>query len=131
MTRPSVSDPPTIPQNTARVISLGPHWVAIVLPDGSVLMQHLSTVPLCGTDRVLNLVKMQIEQSLELADLGEIDPERFGVRTLLLSYDGSVLCDPDGISAKGELSTSAFTLLTPTLHACSLYFARNTGRGDW
>ena len=130
MTRSS-SPPPDASQNKARVMSLGPHWVAVVLPDGSVLMQHLSTVPVCGTDRVFDLVRMQIDQSLELADLTEIDPERFAVRTLLLSYDGSVLCDPDGISPKGELSEAAFTMLSPTIHASAKYFARNTGKGDW
>lgn len=122
-------EPPRPP--VSQVMALGKHWVAIILADGSVLLQHHSQVPVCGTDKIYNLMEVTQEEAEHLAELKEKDPERIAVRTVLMSYDGSVLCDPDGISPNGNLTPSAFTLIPPTIYSCSKYFSRNTGRDDW
>lgn len=112
-------------------VRLGPHWVAIIQPDGTVLLQNLSNVVLGGSGEVLDLnnpnnVRPEVHELLQ-----EYDPNRLAVRTLCLLGDGSVVADPDGISPKGELTAEQYQVIAPTIPSSHRFFARKSGGSNW
>lgn len=116
---------------TGRLYRLGPHWVAIVQADGSIVLQNLSNVVVGGSSETLNLMDSSSLRSEVLGLLEEYDPERFAVRTLCLMPDGSVQADPDSISPRGEITEEKYTVISPTIPSAFRYFARKSGKGDW
>ena len=113
------------------VIHLGPHWVAIVEPDGTVLLQNLGQVVLGGSSEVLNFADPSTMRPEVHHLLEEYDPNRLAVRTLKLMSDGSVVSDPDAISPKGELTAEQYQVISPTIPSAYKFFARKSGMGNW
>jgi len=130
-------NPPSIPpeqnnqenQSKTVAIPLGKHWMAIVHEDGSIILQYLSSVPICGSEVVLNLMEKIDPKTLDA--LGEIEDERFAVRTLFLLQDGSVASDQDAISPKGLPTEETFFVFPPMIQSVPNYFKRRTGKGFW
>jgi len=102
------------------VYSLGPHWNALVFSDGTVVLQHKSSVVYARTGETVDL------SSVEAGDVSVEDPSLFVVRTLALHADGSVHCDPHALSPGGVLTDEAYQVMDPTVVASrrigSMYF---------
>lgn len=94
------------------IIPLGA-WSAVVLADGSIILQHKSQVLSLDDGRVLDL-SAELDDA-QLRQLEQVGPENLGVRTMHLSADGSLHIDPGGISPGGVLTNQAFQLLEPTI----------------
>jgi len=114
------------------VIPLGKYWVAIVMEDGSVLLQHLSSVFIGGTDLVVDLINPKSERDEDyVSQIEEDDPERIAIRTLFLKSDGAVFSDPDSISTVGILSDDVFEMITPSNVSAKKYFSKRNKKTNW
>lgn len=117
--------------SVGNVIRLGRYWVAVVMPDGSLLLQHLSHVCLGGSGELIDLLRSSAYFDSAHHYMKDMDAERIGVRTLLLSPDGSVVTDPDAISPSGLLSDEAYVAIPPTQQSSVRYFSRKSNKTDW
>ena len=87
-------------------ISLGKHWIAIVFPDGSLLLQNRS----CVVDINGSLIDLNDPKGIEALEQLP-DPTQIVTRAISLHPDGTVKVDPHGISKQGVLGASQFVLL--------------------
>lgn len=119
-------DPPV-----GNVIRLGKNWAAVLMPDGSILIQHLSHVCVGGSGQVIDLLNTPEHFESARYHLQEMDADRVGVRTMLLQNDGSVVTDPDAMSPSGLLSQEAYEAIPSTQESSLRYFSRHSNNSDW
>lgn len=118
-------------QPVGNVVRLGEDWVAVLMSDGSILLQHLSHVCVGGSGQMIDLLNKPEHFESVRYHLQEMDADRVGVRTMLLQKDGSVVTDPDAISPSGLLSQEAYEAIPATRESSVRYFSRRSNKGDW
>lgn len=84
-----------------RVVSLNEHWNAVLMEDGSVLLQHKKAY-IWGSGQEVDMERVASDSNnLAFEKLQEIGLDRLLVRSLILSPDGSVSYDEMAISPAG------------------------------
>ena len=106
-------------------IPLGSSWLAVVLADGAVVLQHRKAF-IMGTGRVIDLNDLQgpnadfIQSRLE-----EYGNGRILIRTILLTPDGSVSADKKAISPGGIPSGESFVVFDNARESAAWYAQAN------
>jgi len=104
----------------ARVTHVNEHWSVLELADGRLLLQH-RTAHIYGTGEAVPLAKLD-EPGFEKVreTLQHYGSDRLMVRCMFLEPDGSLHCDPMGISPGGE-PQEPFCLLQPAAQSAGLH----------
>jgi hypothetical protein len=106
-------NPPNQPQT--QVIPLNQFWLAVLLPDGSVLLQYRKQVFKMDDGQIIDLSEKPsaaVENYLQAHGA-----DRLAVRVLKMNPDGTVETDPGAVSPAGIPTNESFQLLGPPVDA--------------
>jgi len=102
-------------QPQTQVIPLNEFWLAVLLPDGSALLQYRKQVFKMDDGQVIDLSEQPTEAVANYLEAH--GAERLAVRVLKLNPDGTVSTDPGAVSPAGIPSEESFELLGPPIDA--------------
>jgi len=97
------------------VIPLNDLWLAVLLPDGSMLLQYRKQVFKMDDGQIIDLSTPPSDAVANYLQAHGAD--RLAVRVLKLNPDGTVQVDPGAVSPAGIPTDESFQLLGPPIDA--------------